>query len=691
MRTRTVVLFASLLVTSAVAGAQIQPPQGQPRVKGQWLGPFALGGLINDPGLVDPGLWADPGDPETAPKVWAEITDTLVLGPPRASKVLLWCRRDLPSAGHNENSDGQPVLPSPQYTFLWDPGNPSALEPILVPGAENGDRELFCGFKVQTAAGDVFATAGVDALHWVTQPPESTPPVPPTFEHIGSGGTIRGTNRTFVLQNRTGPAQPASWSEQLAMAIHRYYPGGFRDHDGRIVVVGGREYDALADLEDGSGHSRETATIGVDAQGVSEVLAWDSAGGSGQAGDPVLVPINRPSQEDCATGHPKYAANAYPLLTLLGGLGFNSEMVEQRPQAFRTARSHSFLQFDECVGAGAPGAVDRFHRFEADDFPSGPPFYTESPPLYAANSVHILYFDDLDFPINNTPKEVVYAFGGSQFGETEVVCSPFATSNQVWRMRDPSYAVPTEWETDLGSPGSPPVPGAFNMHHTRQMSVAVILLNGKIVVLGGYGWDDAAGACVARHEPEVFRPEELYPAPYPNGKRWRLMASHLDPRTYHSSAVLDEWGRVHSFGGIGVVAGLVEPHPAWHSVETFLPPELFRAEPRPRLDSVPDPEVTGIGYNADFDIDATLWTVHAVDDFWVALLAPGSSTHAVDFNQRYVMLKARSIEQGDPSQPALIALRAPESPTVAPPGWYMLTIVDKNRTPSVAKWVRIGT
>ena len=65
-------------------------------------------------------------------------------------------------------------------------------------------------------------------------------------------------------------------------------------------------------------------------------------------------------------------------------------------------------------------------------------------------------------------------------------------------------------------------------------------------------------------------------------------------------------------------------------------------------------------------------------------MAPGAVTHANDMSQRHVELDviARAPGQG-------VDLRAPAGANSAPPGYYMLFVLD-NGIPSVARWVRLG-
>jgi hypothetical protein len=66
------------------------------------------------------------------------------------------------------------------------------------------------------------------------------------------------------------------------------------------------------------------------------------------------------------------------------------------------------------------------------------------------------------------------------------------------------------------------------------------------------------------------------------------------------------------------------------------------------------------------------------------LVAPGAVTHGVDMNQRHVELAVLSRVSGNG-----LNVRMPASPNLAPPGWYMLFVLDSTGTPSVARWVQL--
>jgi hypothetical protein len=67
----------------------------------------------------------------------------------------------------------------------------------------------------------------------------------------------------------------------------------------------------------------------------------------------------------------------------------------------------------------------------------------------------------------------------------------------------------------------------------------------------------------------------------------------------------------------------------------------------------------------------------------VALIHPGSVTHTVNTDQRYVGLDFTA-------SGTTITATSPANGSTAPPGYYMLFAVDSAGVPSVASWVRVG-
>jgi hypothetical protein len=84
---------------------------------------------------------------------------------------------------------------------------------------------------------------------------------------------------------------------------------------------------------------------------------------------------------------------------------------------------------------------------------------------------------------------------------------------------------------------------------------------------------------------------------------------------------------------------------------------------------------TNITWGQTFDIN----TADASSTLKAALIRPGATTHAEDFEQRYVNLAVTQVTQG-----VKITVRAPANGGVAPPGYYMLFIVNSSGVPSVS-------
>jgi hypothetical protein len=87
---------------------------------------------------------------------------------------------------------------------------------------------------------------------------------------------------------------------------------------------------------------------------------------------------------------------------------------------------------------------------------------------------------------------------------------------------------------------------------------------------------------------------------------------------------------------------------------------------------------TEVDYGQQFTVSAGGGATSAV------LMAPGATTHAFDMQQRSVPLEVQGADGGT------LALRSPDGGTIAPPGYYMLFVLNADGVPSVARWVRLG-
>ncbi|MBA3727990.1 MAG: DUF1929 domain-containing protein [Actinobacteria bacterium] len=193
------------------------------------------------------------------------------------------------------------------------------------------------------------------------------------------------------------------------------------------------------------------------------------------------------------------------------------------------------------------------------------------------------------------------------------------------------------------------------MHHARYNHNTVLLADGTILAVGG-------GQGPNLYDNPVLQAELYDPAT----GLWRDMASQAANRTYHSTALLLPDGRVVSAGSDG---GDMP-----RTIEYYSPPYLFQGA-RPTISSAP----TSVGYGQAFSIG----TPNAADITRAALVKLGSTTHANNFEQRYVDL-AFSAGGGQ------LNATAPAEPELAPPGHYMLFLLNSSGVPSVAKILRLG-
>ena len=74
---------------------------------------------------------------------------------------------------------------------------------------------------------------------------------------------------------------------------------------------------------------------------------------------------------------------------------------------------------------------------------------------------------------------------------------------------------------------------------------------------------------------------------------------------------------------------------------------------------------------------------------WVALLRNNSVTHGVDMSQRYVELALADEFQAVGTRRYQVSVQMPIDGYYAPPGYYMLVVVDTLNKPSHAVWIHL--
>jgi hypothetical protein len=199
-----------------------------------------------------------------------------------------------------------------------------------------------------------------------------------------------------------------------------------------------------------------------------------------------------------------------------------------------------------------------------------------------------------------------------------------------------------------------------SMAFPRTYQNATSLPDGTVLVTGGGPTTNAVGVASGILQAELWSPTT---------QTFTTLASMSAPRLYHSEGLLLPDGRVLVSGG-GRFNNVTETTDQ-ETAEFFSPPYLFKGA-RPSIAGAP----TTLVYGQSF----TVQTPDAARIATVSLIRFGSVTHASNMSQRYLPLTF-TVGAG------ALTITAPANSNLAPPGNYMLFIVDSNGIPSVASVV----
>jgi chitodextrinase len=212
---------------------------------------------------------------------------------------------------------------------------------------------------------------------------------------------------------------------------------------------------------------------------------------------------------------------------------------------------------------------------------------------------------------------------------------------------------------DLNSP-APAWRWTGSMAVQRRHLNATLLPTGEVLVTGGTTGTAFNSLTGAVHSAELWSPVS---------ETWTTLASNSIDRVYHSTSVLLPDGRVLHTG-----SGDADGAPDQLSAELFSPPYLFQG-PRPSIVSAP----STISYGGVITVE----TPDAADIVQVSFIRLGSTTHAFNTSQRFQWLSFTR-------NAASLSVTAPGDPNIAPPGDYLLFILNGSGVPSIGKIVRIS-
>ena len=235
-----------------------------------------------------------------------------------------------------------------------------------------------------------------------------------------------------------------------------------------------------------------------------------------------------------------------------------------------------------------------------------------------------------------------------------------------------SAQVPTAAAEKIDLNQSSPVwTTAGTMKFPRRQMNATLLADGSVLVTGGTsgaGFNNQAGA---------VRVAERW---NPTTGTWTTMARESQTRTYHSTALLLPSGKVLSSGG-GEGGGIIYANSEF-TAQVYSPPYLFKADgslaARPSITSAP----ATLGYNQVFTVE----TPNAASVSRGTLIRLSSVTHT--FNQSQLIYHLAFTRPAGTT--TTLSAKAPASGNVAPPGPYMLFLINGSGVPSMAKMVTVG-
>jgi galactose oxidase len=259
-------------------------------------------------------------------------------------------------------------------------------------------------------------------------------------------------------------------------------------------------------------------------------------------------------------------------------------------------------------------------------------------------------------------------YGSAVMYETGKVLYVGGGGDLKWSTNDPKTNAPTATaETIDLNVSLPRWVSTGPMHFARRHLNATILPDGQVLVAGGTsggGFNDLSGAVRAA---EVWNPRT---------GRWTRLATNGINRAYHSVSLLLPDGTVlHGASGDASVPGAPnQQYPRQANHEIFRPPYLFKGT-RPVITRLSSATVTYGG-------QLTVTTPHAKQITGVRWIRLGSVTHAFDANQRANSL---SFSRGAGS----VRVTAPANSRRAPPGHYLLFILNRNGVPSAGSVVRV--
>ena len=237
------------------------------------------------------------------------------------------------------------------------------------------------------------------------------------------------------------------------------------------------------------------------------------------------------------------------------------------------------------------------------------------------------------------PKVMIFGGGSPATATTEII--DLSANNPAW-----SYGPP--------------------MSQGRIEMSSVILPTGKILAIGGSVNDEDSST--ASFNADLYDPAT---------NAMSSAGANGYARLYHSVALLLPDATVWFAGG-NPSRGSYETH-----MEIYTPAYLFTTDLSGNPIPATRPTISAASGEISYGNTFNVQTPDAAGIAQAVLVRAGSATHAFDFEQRLVGM---TFTTGAGS----LTVTAPPNGSVAPPGYYMLFLLDSNGVPSIAKFVHLS-
>jgi fibronectin type 3 domain-containing protein len=211
---------------------------------------------------------------------------------------------------------------------------------------------------------------------------------------------------------------------------------------------------------------------------------------------------------------------------------------------------------------------------------------------------------------------------------------------------------------NAGSSTNPIVRTVGSIAHARKFLLPIILPNGKCAIFAGYAPDQGGTTGNYTNTPEIFDPVT---------ESWTDLATATVQRGYHGLALLLPDGRVWTASDTASRTDFEL------RTEIFSPDYYFQTRPT----------ISGSPTVGNYGGTISIPTPNAPNITMVSLVRLMATTHHYDANARLLWHQIVSSNSNS------VTVSAPLNANLAPPGYYMLHILNSANVPSVASIIRI--